>query len=130
MSILFISCEVSLSKENGDFSTSIVAQWLGLHAFTAGGKGICCLVGELRSHKLHDMAKKKERKWIFLPALFSVSYTQTVDIPKIHYYFFLSAFSSLEILSTFMNLTTISYVNDFYFFIYLFFNFILFLKFT
>ena len=62
MSVLFISCEVSLSKENGDFSTSVVAQWLGLHAYTAGGKGVCCLVGELRSHKLHGTAKKKKER--------------------------------------------------------------------
>lgn len=63
ISVLFISREAFLSKENGDF---------------------------------------------FLD--YFVSYTQTMDILNIHY-FSSSTFSSLEISSTFMSLTTISYIN-------------------
>ena len=36
-----------------------MVQWLGLSAFTAGA-WVQSLVGELRSHKLHGMAKEKK----------------------------------------------------------------------
>ena len=38
---------------------SLAVQWLGLGAFTAGAR-VQSLVGELRSRKPHDVAKKKK----------------------------------------------------------------------
>ena len=38
---------------------SLAVQWLGLVTFTAGAQ-VQSLVGELRSHKLHRVAKKKK----------------------------------------------------------------------
>ena len=36
---------------------SVAVQWLRLHAFTAGAMG-CILVGKLRSHTPHSLARK------------------------------------------------------------------------
>ena len=39
-----------------------MVQWLGLHT-SAAGAWVQFLVGELRSHELHSMAKKRETLW-------------------------------------------------------------------
>ena len=42
---------------------SLAVQWLGLGAFTEVAR-VQCLVGELRSHKPHGVAKKKPKRII------------------------------------------------------------------
>ena len=48
----------TFSKE--DVGNSLAVQWLGLGAFSAGTQ-VRSLVGELKSHKPHSVAKKKKR---------------------------------------------------------------------
>ena len=49
---------LSNKKEHGN---SLVVQWLGLCAFTAGAQ-VQSLVGELRTYKLRSVAKLKKKK--------------------------------------------------------------------
>ena len=46
----------------GDEWTSLAVQWLRLHTLPMQGAWIQSLVGEIRSHKPHGMAKKKKKK--------------------------------------------------------------------
>ena len=49
-------------KKKRKWGTSLVVQWLRLHASTAGGMGSISALGELRSCMLHGGAKKKKKK--------------------------------------------------------------------
>ena len=51
-------CAEKLQEVTGN---SLMIQWLGLGAFTVGGQ-VKSLVKELRSLKLHGLAKKKKKK--------------------------------------------------------------------
>ena len=46
-----------------NIGNSLAVQWLGLGAFTAGAQ-VQSLAGELRSQKLHGVAKKRKEKKI------------------------------------------------------------------
>ena len=48
------------TRRQGFHGISLVVQWLGLGAFTDVVQ-VQSLVRELRSHKLHSMAKKKKK---------------------------------------------------------------------
>ena len=48
-------------KENHRLGNSLVVQWLGPQAFTAEAQ-VQSLDGEIRSHKLHSVAKKEKKK--------------------------------------------------------------------
>lgn len=48
---------ILLSSQKSPGDSSLMVQWLRLHASLQGRASI--LVGELRSHMLHDIAKKK-----------------------------------------------------------------------
>ena len=50
-----------LSKVKMISGTSLVVQWLRLHASTAGGCGFNAWLGNLRSYILHSVAKKKKK---------------------------------------------------------------------
>ena len=54
-----IQTELDLKSEDTFLGSSLAVQWLGLGAFTAG-VWVRSLARELRSHKPHSVAKKKD----------------------------------------------------------------------
>ena len=64
-----LSCEDEsrqcLTFKVSEVWNSLMIQWLGLGAFTVGGQ-VKSLVKELRSLKLHGLAKKKKKKVVKL----------------------------------------------------------------
>ena len=55
-----------------------MAQWIGLCAFT-DVSWVQSLVRELRSYKLHGIAKKKKKMWYVYMCIHTHTYTYTMD---------------------------------------------------
>ena len=56
---------INKSKKCELYGTSLVVRCLRLCTLNAGEQ-VCSLVGELRSHMLHSVAKKKKKKFVIL----------------------------------------------------------------
>lgn len=51
----------TLKKKKLQILNSLVVKWLGLYAFIEETQ-VESLIGELRSHNMHDVAKKKKKQ--------------------------------------------------------------------